>query len=434
MRPGPLLPRVVGILAVASFAIALVDWAVWLIGAGALIVLAVSISELIELRAVTFQLDRKGSFAMSLGDVATVPMALTADNRKPLEIQFRQVWPRLLDRQQSVHSASLNPNERATFNLDIRAIARGSTALRPPTIALTRRGLVERVTDVGSPAELSVIPNIAAVGRLHRLLNQFILRGHGSRSSPRLGKGRDFERLRDHVDGDDLRDVAWKATARHGKLIVREFRVERSQNIVICVDRGHRMAERVGGLSRLDHAVNTALLLAYVANRTEDRIGIQSFSSKVDGGVAPGGGATHLRSLTRFVTALEPGYAHTDYPALAHGLRRTLRKRSLIVIFTMLPHLEIGDELVKAVSVLHPNHLVLIAVQFDPTLDAIAHTPPRSSRELSKFLVARDLWEARTGLIRDLQNRGALVVDSRPGELATDSINAYLDVKRRQIL
>ena len=90
--------------------------------------------------------------------------------------------------------------------------------------------------------------------------------------------------------GDDFRDIAWKASARHGKLIVREYRLDRSQDVLVCLDRGHRMAARVAGLSRLDHAVNAAVLLGYICNRMEDRVGLLSFATDVTVGVGTGAG------------------------------------------------------------------------------------------------------------------------------------------------
>ena len=142
----------------------------------------------------------------------------------------------------------------------------------------------------GPPPRSSVIPDLRAVGRLHAQLNRFALRGYGTRLSARLGKGREFDRLREYVRGDEFRDIAWKASARHDKLIVREYRLDRSQDVLLCLDAGHRMAARVAGLTRLDHAVNGAVLLSYGCNRMEDRVGLLSFAAAVTRGPRPGQG------------------------------------------------------------------------------------------------------------------------------------------------
>jgi uncharacterized protein (DUF58 family) len=319
------------------------------------------------------------------------------------------------------------------LEMTVRGMARGEEALPPPAVAATCWRLVERVVPVGPPATVSVCPDLRAVSRLHAQLNRFALRGAGSRMSARLGKGREFDRLREYVMGDELRDVAWKASARHGKLIVREHRVDRSQDVIVCLDRGHRMAARAAGLTKLDHAVNAAVLLAYVCNRAEDRVGLLSFAAEAEAGVAAGKGAAHLRRVTAFAAAARAAYVHTDYPALAAALRRGVRRRSLLVILTALAEMD-QDDLLKAVRLVCPPHLPLVVVLSDPDLKAAARLRPADKPELCRTLVAQDLCSAREQTMKELRRLGALVVETTPGDAGLAAMNAYIEVKRRQLL
>jgi len=316
----------------------------------------------------------------------------------------------------------------------VRGVVRGGAPLPAPHAALSAWGFVERRVELPAAGEVQVLPNLKAVARLHRKLNRFALRGLGSRASAKLGKGREFDRLRDYVEGDDLRDVAWKASARHGKLIVQELRLDRSQDILVCLDRGHRMAARVARVTRLDHAIDAALLLAYIANRMEDRIGLLAFAAEAEQGVAQGRGRSQLRRLTAYATGLAPEVVHTDYTALAAHLRRRLRHRTLVLLLTALPEREEQGELLKAVEVLTPQHLPLVALFTDPELEAVARMRPATKEELCRTLVARDLWHGRQQMVRRLRRRGALVVETPPGDAGLDAVNAYLEVKRAQRL
>src|SRR5260370_396516 len=177
-------------------------------------------------------------------------------------------------------------------------------------------------------AEITVLPDLEAVRRMRARLDQLYLRGLGTRVSPRLGKGRDFDRLREYVTGDDFRDVAWKASAHHGKLITREYRLDRSQEVLVCIDRGHRMAARVAQLTRLDHAVNAAVLIASIADRMEDRMGLLSFADEVSTGIPQGRGAAHLGRVTGVAAHPQPGYPPPHYPALATHPRPPLPGRA----------------------------------------------------------------------------------------------------------
>ena len=194
------------------------------------------------------------------------------------------------------------------------------------------------------------------------------------------------------------------------------------------------MAARVEQITRLDHAVNASVLISYICNRMEDKTGIVSFDAAVDKGLPAGRGTAHLRSITAYVTDLEAQYHHTDYLALAASLRRRLRHRTLILILTVLPEREERHDLLRAVTMLAPQHLPLFVALTDRDLQAQASLLPANRDELSRALVARDLWLGRAELIRELRARGAMVVESTAEDWGVDSVNAYIDIKRRQML
>lgn len=434
MRPGPLLIRLVLALAALALLVPVAAWFVWIVIGGAGVVAALAIAEALLLTRIRIDLERAPKLALGLDEHETTTLVLRTDAARPLRVIVRQRWPRLVDRGSSTLEGIVNPGEALTLELPLRGIARGSAAIEPAAIALTAFRLMERIARGGGASELHVLPNLSAVGRLHQQLNAFALRGLGIRSAPRLGKGREFDRLRDYVSDDDYRDIAWRASARHGRLIVREFRIDRSQDVLLCLDHGHRMAARVEQITRLDHAINAAVLIGYICNRMEDRVGIASFATDVDKGLAANRGAAHLRAMTAYVTSLEAAYRHTDYLALATSLRRRLHHRTLILMLTVLPERDERHDLLRAVSMLAPQHLPLVIVLGDRNLEAAARLLPSDRKELARTLVARDLWLGRVELMRDLRARGALVVASTPEDAGIDAVNAYIDVKRRQLL
>lgn len=434
MRPGPLLIRFAVLLAALSLLVAVMPELVWaLVGAGALL-LAASLVEAFMLRRVAFRVERQAKLAVPLDEREKTIVRISTTSRRRLRLLIRQRWPALVEPRSSVVHAVVRPGESLAVEMEPRGIARGTATIEPLWIAVTMRGLVERIVPAGDASIVHVLPNLVAVGRMHKRLNHYALRSLGARQSPRIGKGREFDRLRDYVRDDDYRDIAWKASARHGRLIVREFRTERSQDILLCLDRGHRMAARVEQITRLDHAVNASVLISYICNRMEDKTGILSFDVGVDKGLPSGRGAAHLRAITAYVTQLEAAYRHTDYLALAASLRRRLHHRTLILILTVLPEREERFDLLRAVDMLAPQHLPLFVTLTDRDLRAQAELLPANEDELSRNLVARDLWLGRAELMRELRARGALVVESTAVDWGIDAVNAYIEVKRRQIL
>lgn len=434
MRPAPLLIRIAIIVAFSSILITVLPEFVYVVGAALVVLFVLAIYEWLVLRRVAFNVERQPKLALPLDEREVTTVRITSNAKRRLRLVVRQRWPEIVEPRASTNDAILRPGEVLPIELSARGIARGTATIEPMYIAATTLGFVERIVPAGATSTVHVLPNLNAVGRMHKKLNDYALRAIGARTAPRIGKGREFDRLRDYVRDDDQRDIAWKSSARHGRLIVREFRMERSQDILLCLDSGHRMAARVEQITRLDHAVNASVLISYICNRMEDKIGILSFDASVDKGLPTGRGAAHLRAITAYVTGLEAAYRHTDYLAMAASLRRRLHHRTLILILTVLPEREERHDLLRAVDMLAPQHLPLFVTLTDRDLRAQAELLPADRDELSRTIVARDLHLGRIELMRELRARGAMVVESTAVDWGVDAVNAYIDVKRRQKL
>ncbi len=438
IRPGP---RLIPALAVVGAPALLAVWwpaAGFLALGAALGVLALGLAEARWLGRVTVTAQRPARTAVSLGRAVPLPLQLRHDSTASLGLIARCVIADHLGGGSLTASGVCAAGATLELTFAAQAQRRGEVELPAVVVAWTRWGLAERIAAVGSSVLVAVIPDLTAVRRLRHQLEALFLRGMGTRLAPRIGQGREFDRLREYVQGDDFRHIAWKSAAKRGQLIVREFRVERSQDVLLCLDQGHRMAARVAGpegwLTRTDHAVNAAVVTAWLCNRCEDRIGVLSFAAEVDQGIGQGHGASHLAAITTFTTGIAERWLHTDYRALATHLRRRLRHRTLVLIATVLP--EPGDhgDLLVAIRMLVPRHLPLVMVLTDPVLDATAASLPSDERELCRTLVAADVVDGRRQLVRELRQLGALVVETAPGDLGVQAVNAYLDVKRRQLL
>ncbi|MCP4660583.1 MAG: DUF58 domain-containing protein [bacterium] len=448
MRPGELLVRLLGLLSLVALLAPLVPILAAVAFLGLAVLVAAAVGEALLLRRLRLRVERREVVTLSLDESEEVELGVESSAPRPVRLVARQRWPALAEPASVTRRGVCRPGELLRLAFEVRGVERGVRTLEAPSIAATFWGLCERILApvpepwakdrreklVEGPGEMRVLPNLRAVRRLDAELQRFALLGLGSRAAALHGKGREFERLREYVAGDDYRDVAWKASAHHGKWIVREFRLDRSQDVVVCVDRGHRMAARVGHLSRLDHALNAALLLAYISDRMEDRVGLLAFAAEAEQGLAQGRGSVHLRRLTEYATALRAEYLYTDYLALAAHLRRRLRHRTLVLLLTTLPELEEHAALRRAVELLTPQHLPIVIVFADPALRATAEVAPVDHGELCRTLVARQVLGACQRTVAALRRRGALVVEAAPGEAGIAAVNAYLEVKRAQLL
>jgi uncharacterized protein (DUF58 family) len=434
MRPGPVTVRALFVLAAGSLIAALFPLAIWPLLAGLLAVLVLVFAEREMLGRVTVTHDEPPVFVVSLDEEEKIAFRLETDAPRPVRMSVRRVWPGLVAEPSATMSGICRPGETLPLSCSLRGIQRGTAAIDGPHLAMTFWGWAERIVSLPPRSELKVLPNLRAVRRLHQKLNDVFLRGLGQRTAPRLGKGREFDRLREYTMNDDFRDIAWKASARHRKLIVREYRLDRSQDVLVCVDRGHRMAALTTRIRRVDHAVNAAVLVAYICNRMEDRVGMLSFGAQVDSGIPQGRGASHLSKITAFSSSIRSEYIHTDYLALGAHVRRRLRRRALVLIVTTLPEAGEQQSLVRAVGMMVPTHLPLVVVLSDPALRASAESQPATHGELCRTLVARDVWTDRQRMMNELRRRGAWVIDTGPEDAGVESVNTYLEIKRRQLI
>lgn len=251
----------------------------------------------------------------------------------------------------------------------------------------------------------------------------------GIRQRQRRGLGLEFNQLREFREGDSLRQIDWKATARHRTPIAREYQDERDQQIVFLLDCGRRMRSQDGELTHFDHALNACLLLGYVALRQGDAVGVSTFAAGQDRHLAPVKGSSQLNRLLNHVYDLDSTQHPADYSAAIRQLLVRQKRRALVVLVTNLRD-EDDEALLGAVKQLSRQHRVLIASLREDVLDEVRHTPVQTWQEALDYVGTVDFLNARAGLHDRLVAHGITVLDVRPGELGPQLVNRYMSWKK----
>jgi uncharacterized protein (DUF58 family) len=251
----------------------------------------------------------------------------------------------------------------------------------------------------------------------------------GVRQRQRRGLGLEFNQLREFREGDSLRQIDWKATARQRTPIAREYQDERDQQIMFMLDCGRRMRSQDGDLSHFDHALNAALLLSYVALRQGDAVGFSTFASEHNHYLAPVKGPNHLNLLLNTVYDLASTQKPADYSAAVRQLLARQKRRALVVLMTNLRD-EDDDELLAAVKQLGQRHRVLVVSLREEVLDNLRQSPVQTLEEALTYCGTVDFLNARAGLLERLSANGVQVLDSRPGQLGAELVSRYLSWKK----
>ncbi|HBO7247353.1 TPA: DUF58 domain-containing protein, partial [Pseudomonas aeruginosa] len=255
----------------------------------------------------------------------------------------------------------------------------------------------------------------------------------GVRGGQRRGLGLEFHQLREFRDGDTLRQIDWKATARKRTPIAREYQDERDQQILFLLDCGRRMRSQDGDLSHFDHALNASLLLAYVALRQGDAVGAMTFAGDDRRHLPPGKGSAQLGALLNTVYDLQTSQRPADFPEAVQAVLSRQRRRALVILVTNLRD-EDDEELLGAVKRLGRQHRVLVASLREEVLDTLRQEPIARYEQALAYTGTIDYLNARNGLHEKLAAHGVPVLDARPSELGPELISRYLGWKRAGVL
>ncbi len=291
-------------------------------------------------------------------------------------------------------------------------------------------GLAWRERPGAAAVTLAAEPGLRALKRLRLAALCRDPHRFGFRPVRREGGGYEFEALREYSPDDDFRRVDWKATARRDRPITRVYEAERSQNVVLALDCGRTMSARCGELTRLDAAVDAAVVVARAALDMDDRVGLLLFSDRVHVWLPPRKGRRQFTAVLQALRSAEAGLTWVDWREAARTLLAQLSRRSLLCLFTDLPEPAQAEALARSVRTLAARHLPLVATTEDPRLLAVRRGVPEDVDTVYRRVVAGEVAEERAVLRRGLERAGARVLATPPGELTAGSVNEYVRIKR----
>jgi uncharacterized protein (DUF58 family) len=378
------------------------------------------------------------------------PVRLTVTNaaQRTQRIQIRDVVPPDfdLDVQVPLFSLAVQQDARAEIVYHVRPRQRGDA--RFGSLYLRVDGplsLIRRTFQVPeSERPIRVYPSLRDLRRYDLLVRRGLEAQPGSRTIRRPGASAEFERVREYLPDDEFRRMNWKATARRGHPMVNQFETERSQNLVMLLDAGRAMAalaealpdvddeaDLPPGLSKLDYALNTALLLAYVGSLRGDRVALLAYADDVRTFVPPQRGRRALLSTVQALYNLRAEAVEPDHGRALDFLARRNLRRSLVVHFTDLIDRESSATLAAHLLRAARHHLVVCVTLGDPNVRRPAERTPIDAPSLYEKFVAQQLLDDRAALIRTLNAHGVLTVDTDATHLSPQVITTYLDLKHR---
>jgi len=397
-----------------------------------LLILLVLAADLISLPgASAFSATREMQRVASLQ--SSHPVKLTISNRsaRKVDVEVRDDFPDEAEVDHEDFLISLPPRSRRSVTYHLLAQRRGAFTLEKVYLRFTSVArLWQKSFHVPAESVLHVYPDMRQMREYAMLARTDRLNLVGLRRTRRIGQDNEFERLRDYTLDDNYKHIDWRTTARRGKLTVKDFQANQSQRVIFLIDCGRMMTNTSGGISLLDHALNAALMLSYVALNKGDSAGLICFSDEVQAFVPPRGGMTQMNRLLHASFDRFPRLVESRYDEAFVYLNARCRKRSLVVLITNVIDEVNAQQIESYLTGLTGRHLPLAVLLRDHAIFDAAETPAAQFQDVA----ARDIINWRSGVLRDMESRGVLSLDVFPEQMTAPLVNRYLEVKARHLL
>ena len=400
----------------------------WLWAVEGVLLLGVAVDLALAGRVADLRLSRSGATTTRLGRPVEVTLLVANAGRRRVRGILRDAWLPSAGAAPRTQPVDIPPGERRRLVTRLTPTRRGDrTAAQVTVRSVGPLGLAGRQRRHRVPWSVRVLPPFTSRKFLPEKLAK-LRELDGAVTLNRRGQGTEFDSLREYVDGDDVRSIDWRATARGGGVVVRTWRPERDRRLVCVLDTGRTSAARVGDVPRLDAALDACLLLAAVAARAGDRVDLVAADSVVRASVEGASRNEVLPTLVQAMAPLEPALVESDAQLLVAEVLRRERKRALVVLFTSLDATPIEHGLLPVLGRLTARHTVVLAAVGDPRVAELAGRRGDTEAVYQAAAAERALAERRR-VTAQLRRRSVTVIDAPADVFASQVADAYLALK-----
>ncbi len=351
------------------------------------------------------------------------PVNLLVIDELPMQFQERN-WKRTICMQRDTEALivyTLTPVERGEYAFgNINLYAEGPLRLVRRRITFPREHTVK------------VYPSYVQMRRYQLMMAIGTnVQETGVKRMRKLGHSMEFEQIKEYVRGDDYRTVNWKATARRGDFMVNSYTDERSQQIYCLVNKGRVMKMPFEGMTLLDHAINSALVISSVALQRQDKAGLITFGKTLDAFVPADKKPTQINNILETLYRQQTGFGEPDFEKLFSAVRNRITQRSLLILFTNFESIESLERELPSLKRLAHYHLLMVVFFENTELKELTEKPATTTEEIYIQTIANKFRHEKQLIVKELQKAGIIAVLSTPQQLTINALNKYLELKNR---
>ncbi|CAN5776020.1 DUF58 domain-containing protein [soil metagenome] len=372
---------------------------------------------------------------LSNGDVNDIRIDIENDYPYKVNLEVIDEIPHQFQKRDALFTLFMISGDRKILRYQLRPVKRGAYEFGVINIYVkTKLNLFSRRYIVGAPQNVPVYPSYLQLRKYQLMAISNRLSEVGVKKMRRIGHSMEFEQIKEYVVGDDYRTLNWKATARKNALMVNSYADEKSQQLYCVIDKSRVMKMPFDGLSLLDYAINTSLVISNVALMKQDKAGLVTFSENIGSFVPAEKKALQMQGILETLYNQKTRYLESDYERLYIFTRRKITQRSLILLFTNFESLTGMRRQLPYLRKIAENHL-LITVFFENTeLAKFINKPSDNLEEVYSKTIAENFDYEKRQIVKELNQSGILTILTAPQNLTVNALNKYLEIKARGML
>jgi uncharacterized protein (DUF58 family) len=356
-----------------------------------------------------------------------MPFVVNMEIIDELPVQFQKRDWKLFHR--------FKPGEQKNIIYKLRPVERGEYHFgRIIFFVRSLLGLVKRRYNIEAEEMVPVYPSFLQMRKYELLSQTSIQTEHGNKRMRKIGHSMEFEQIKEYVRGDDIRSVNWKATARKGSLMVNNYTDEKSQQVYCIIDKGRLMKMPFGGLTLLDYAINSTLVLANVCLQKQDRVGLMTFANKMGSLLAADRKPIQRENILQLLYNQDTAFLESDYEMLYMQIRSRIKHRSLIVLYTNFESLSGLNRQLTYLRSIAKHHLLMVVFFENTELHKLSHLDAQNVEEVYIKTIAEKFEFEKRLIVKELKKHGILSVLTAPEQLTINAVNKYLELKARQAI
>lgn len=371
----------------------------------------------------------------SLSDPNLVKIQIVNSSTLALSINIIDELPFQFQKRDFARTILLSGEREETIQYNLTPLERGNYEFGHLNLFLTTSwNLVERRQIIVTEDSVPVYPSILQMKQLELRAFDKISNLTGIKKIRRIGHSYEFEQIKNYVRGDDYRSINWKATSRQGKLMVNQYEDEKAQQIYCMIDKSRVMKMPFNGLSLLDYAINTSLVISNVALKKYDRAGLLTFSDKIGTVVKAERNASQINKILQALYREQERHLEANYELLYQASRRVVKGRSLVFLFTNFESLFAAERVLPILRKINNLHLLVVVFFENTEIIEYSEKEVTNVEEIYFQTIAQKFVSEKQQIVQKLRQYGIQAILTSPDELSINTINKYLELKSRGLI